>query len=73
MLDPRFKSLCLISSFIGYEKGVNIVKEYDRRALYLMLLKCYHYLRPMEKFKVGCVDQIGMQNLIKIFFNKLPT
>jgi len=30
MLDPRFKSLCLVSSFIGREKGVNIVEEYDR-------------------------------------------
>ncbi len=30
MLDPRFKSLCLISSFIGSEKGVNIVEEYDK-------------------------------------------
>jgi hypothetical protein len=30
MLQPRFKSLCLASSFIGREKGANIVEEYDR-------------------------------------------
>jgi hypothetical protein len=30
MLDPRFKSLHLIFSFIGCEEGVNIVEEYDR-------------------------------------------
>jgi hypothetical protein len=30
MLELRFKSLYIISSFIGCEKGVDIVKEYDR-------------------------------------------
>jgi hypothetical protein len=47
MLDPRFKSLCLIFSFIGYGEGVNIVEEYDIQSLYRMLLKCYHHLHPM--------------------------
>jgi hypothetical protein len=30
MLDPKFKSLCLILSFIGQEHVVSIVKEYDQ-------------------------------------------
>jgi hypothetical protein len=30
MLDLRFKNLYIISSFIGCEKGVDIVKEHDR-------------------------------------------
>jgi hypothetical protein len=29
MLDPRFKNLKLVSSFIGEEHDVSIVKEYD--------------------------------------------
>jgi hypothetical protein len=58
MLDPRFKSLCLISSFVGQKEGVSIVDEYDKRILYPMFLKCYHHLHPMTKF-VGCVNQIG--------------
>jgi hypothetical protein len=57
MLDPRFKSLCLISSFIGSEKGVNIVEEYDKWSLNPMLLKCYHYVHPMVESKLGCVNQ----------------
>jgi len=47
MLDPKFKSLCLISYFVGREEGVSIVDEYDRGILYPMFLKCYHYLHPM--------------------------
>ncbi len=50
MLNPifkRLKNLCLVYSFIGFEKGMNIVEEYDRQSLYPMVLKCYHYLHPM--------------------------
>jgi hypothetical protein len=31
MLDPRFKSFRLVSSFLGREEGVNIVDEYDKK------------------------------------------
>ncbi len=60
MLDPRFKSLHLVFSkgslfLVGREEGVSIVNEYDKRTLYLMLLKCYYHLHSMTKF-VGCVD-----------------
>ncbi len=50
MLDLKFKNICLIIFFIGYEKGVSIVEEYDRQSIYPMFLKCYHYLHPMAKF-----------------------
>jgi hypothetical protein len=30
MLDPRFKNLKLVSSFIGQEHDVSIVEEYDQ-------------------------------------------
>ncbi len=30
MLDSKFKSLCLIFFFIGHEKEVNTIEEYDR-------------------------------------------
>ncbi len=30
MLDPNFKSLCLISSFISYEQNKAIVEKYDK-------------------------------------------
>jgi hypothetical protein len=37
MLDPRFRSLSLVSSFIGREQGVAIVEKYDIKSLYPML------------------------------------
>jgi len=30
MFDPRFKSLCLVSSFLGKEQGVVLVEEYEK-------------------------------------------
>jgi hypothetical protein len=30
MLNPKFKSICLVFLFIGHEKGVNIVGKYYR-------------------------------------------
>jgi hypothetical protein len=48
----KIKSFHLISSFIGHEKDVNIVEEYDKQSLYPMFLKQYHYLHPRTKFKV---------------------
>jgi hypothetical protein len=63
MLDPKCKILHLVLSFIGYEQdGVNIVKEYDMRFLYLILLKCHHHLHAIIKSKGGNVDQIVNEN-----------
>jgi hypothetical protein len=63
MLDPKCKSLHFVLSFIGYEQdGVNIVKEYDRRFLYLILLQCHHHLHAIIKSKDGNVDQIVNEN-----------
>ncbi len=55
MLEPRFKNLCLVSSFVGWKEGVSIVDEYDWRTLYPMCLKCYQHLHPMIE-SVECVD-----------------
>jgi hypothetical protein len=73
MLDLRFKSLYIISSFIGCEKGVHIVKEYDKQFLYHMFLKCYHHLHPMENFEVRVQNKQLTQIPTSIIFNKLPT
>lgn len=51
MLDFKFKSLKLISSFIGRELGVAIVIKYDKRLLFLLFLKFYHHLHPLHETK----------------------
>jgi len=47
MLVTRINNLQIVSSFVGQEQGVNLVKEYDRTSLYPMLVKCYEYLHPL--------------------------
>jgi hypothetical protein len=46
-----------MSSFIGHEQRVAIVEEYDERFLYPMVLKCYHQLHLMIKFKSEFANQ----------------
>jgi hypothetical protein len=60
MLDPKFKSLYLISSFIGHEQRVAIVEEYNERSLYPMLLKHYHHLHPRLDLKVNLLRKQWM-------------
>jgi hypothetical protein len=47
MLDPKFKSLHLVSSFIGRQQGVFVVEEYDSKFFYPILLKYHHHLHPL--------------------------
>ncbi len=56
-MDPRFKTLHLVSSFIGLEQGKAIVEEYDQKNLFLMLIKCYYHLQPLVEFERGVVDE----------------
>jgi hypothetical protein len=56
MLDPKFKSLCIVCSFVEKEQGVVFVEKYDKTTWYLMLVKCHkhlHLTRPqlLEGFK----------------------
>ncbi len=57
MLDPRFKIIHLVSSFIGLEQGKAIVEEYDKKFLFFMLMKCYYHLHPLVGFERGVVDE----------------
>jgi hypothetical protein len=57
MLDPRFKTLCLVCSFISLEQGKAIVEEYDKKIIFPMLMKCYYHLHPLVESKRGVVDE----------------
>jgi len=70
MLNPRFKNFYFLFSFIGHEKRVNV--EYDKGSLYLMLLKCYHYLHLMAKFEVGCANQTTNADSYIDIFEQTP-
>jgi len=49
MLNPIYKSLHIVSSFVGGEQGVILIKKYDRKSLYLMLVKCHEHLHPLVR------------------------
>jgi hypothetical protein len=56
MLDPRFKGLHLVSSFIGRDQEVTIVEQYYTMSLCAMLMKCYYHLHPSIRFNNGFVN-----------------
>jgi hypothetical protein len=57
MLNPRFKSHHIVSSFVGREQVVALIEEYDRKSLYPMLVKCHEHLYPLVGLNRICVDQ----------------
>ncbi len=57
MLDPRYKSLCIISSFVRMEQSVVIVEEYNRKSLYPMLVNCHEHLHLLVRSKRNFADQ----------------
>jgi hypothetical protein len=63
MLDPQFKSLCLVSSFVGHEQDISIVEKYDRKSSQPMLLKCYHHLHDLvEIYDVESIEHRSYEN-----------
>jgi hypothetical protein len=56
MLDPRFKSLHLVFSFISCNQGIAIVEQYDTISLYPMF-KCYYHMHPSIEFDNDFADQ----------------
>jgi hypothetical protein len=51
MLDPRFKTLPLVSSLFGHEQGKPIIEEYDKKPFFPMFLTCHYHLHPLSKSK----------------------
>jgi hypothetical protein len=54
MLNRRFKSLRLVSLFVGHEQNILFVEEYDWKSL--KLLKCYHHLHHIVDCDVESIE-----------------
>jgi hypothetical protein len=67
MLDLRFKTLRLVSSFIGQEQVISIVKECDQQSLFPIILRCYHILHPMVEFGHMVDMETDEKNSLDIF------
>ncbi len=57
MLDPKFKSLCIVWSFVEREQGVAFVEKYDKKTLYPMLVKCHKHWHPLVRLDNNFVDE----------------
>jgi hypothetical protein len=73
MLNPRFKSMKLVSSLINRKQVVSIVEEYDQWSLFPMFLKCYHIFHPMAKFWHVANMQTNEKNSLNILKCLLET
>ncbi len=56
MFDHRFKTFRLISSYVGKKQKKSTLEQYDRKALYPMLVKLYNHLHPFEDVASGSAD-----------------
>ncbi len=68
MLNPRFKSFRIVSSFVGREQGITFVEKYNRKSLYLMLVKCHEHLHPLVRLDRNCANQIFLSMSIVWIF-----
>jgi len=64
MLDPRFRSMRLVSSLIGRKQVISIVEEYDQCFSFPMLLRCYHILHLMANMQI---DEKSSLNIFEMF------
>jgi hypothetical protein len=53
MLDPKYKSMCLVTNYLGDEATTTLVADYDEQLLPL-LLEAYKGLLPNRK---DCLDE----------------
>jgi hypothetical protein len=49
MLDPRFKNLHLVFSFIGLEKGKAIVEEYDKKNFVAHIINMWSEIATIDQ------------------------
>ncbi len=67
MLDPKFKSLRLVSFVIGWKLSVFILEEYDKWSLFLIFLKCYCILCLMVELGLMANMQTNEKCSLDIF------
>jgi hypothetical protein len=56
--------LYIVSSFVGREQGVAFVEEYDRKTLYLMLVKCHGHLYPLVRLNKNSTYQNIFEQIV---------
>jgi len=52
MLNPRFKSMCLVTSYVGHENATKLVIGYDPQLLLSLLVEFHKSLMGHKDIKV---------------------
>jgi hypothetical protein len=52
MLDARFKSMCLVTSYVGHENATKLVVDYDSQLLLPFLVEFHKSLIGHKHIKV---------------------
>jgi hypothetical protein len=47
MLNPKYKNLRIVSTFVGKELRIAIAKAYDKKTFFPMVLKTHQFLQPL--------------------------
>jgi hypothetical protein len=51
MLDPRYKNLIIVSTFVGKELRIVIAKAYDKKTFFPLVWKTHQFLHPLATFE----------------------
>jgi len=54
MLDPRYKSMCLVTTYLSHEVTTTLMVDYDEQLLLPLLIEAYKGLLPN---KGECLDE----------------
>lgn len=68
VLNLRFKTFHLVTSFINHEQRKVIVENFDRIFFFRMFFKCHYHLHLLAEFEKNVVDQkVEEDNNLHIF------
>jgi len=61
MLDPCFKSLSVVESFVGCGNAICLAIEYDMKEVILLLMTIFHRLNPIVEVIIAPCDEPAFQ------------
>lgn len=70
MLNPMFKNMCLVTSYVGHDNVVNLVINYDSKLLLPLLVESYKSLMP---FAIEVLQMLPRQMDFKHLFHTTKT
>lgn len=66
MLDPKFKSMRLVSIYMGHENAAILAVAYDELVLLPLLMEVYKSSLPFVE-KPQTFKSLGSRNFVKLF------